>query len=74
MGFNQHTLSNEEYLTRLKTLMPILNARQQGKEHIQEMFFLYNDRLLPREQRSGCGQCVRRVYDRITKYYNELTA
>ncbi len=73
MAFERNTLTNEEYLNRIKALMPVLHSRQQGKIHIDEMFFLYNDRLQPRENRKECGQCVRRVYDRITKYYNELT-
>ena len=73
MGFRQNTLTNEEYLIRLKALIPILETGHQTKDHITEMFFLYNDRLSPRSTKSGCGRCRARVHDRLKTYLNELT-
>lgn len=52
--------------------MPVLFARQQGKAEIEEMFYLYNDRLVPRETNENCGGCKTRVLDRLTTHYNEL--
>lgn len=35
----------------------------------QEMYDLWNDRNLPREQNSGCGSCITRVYKRLKNDY-----
>jgi hypothetical protein len=55
-------------------LMPglIQTGRAQSKQQLEELYFLYNDRLLPRETKSTCGSCVSRVFKRMVNYYNEL--
>lgn len=74
MGFERNTLSDQEYLERLNALMPILDSRHHGKKEIEEMYFLYNDRLTPRENISSCGSCIRRVYERISHYHKQLNS
>jgi hypothetical protein len=73
MGHLRNTLNNEEYLNRLSKIMPILEARTHGKEEMRELFFLYNDRLTPRETKTSCGACNKRVYNRMVRYFNQLT-
>lgn len=72
MGFQRNTIPDEEYKQRLSNLMPRLSTRTHSKEDIIEMFFLYNDRLTPRETGINCGGCRNRVFKRIQQYYNEI--
>ena len=53
--------------------MPILDARTHGKAEMKELYFLYNDRLTPRETKTSCPACNKRVYNRMTEYFKQLT-
>ena len=69
MGHLRNTISDEEFNFRLSNIMPIFERREHNKEHIKEMFFLYNDRLTPRKTIMTCGKCVRYVYERLKQVY-----
>lgn len=72
MGFQRNTIPDAEYRERLNKLMPKLANRNPNKEDAEELFFLYNDRLTPRETGINCGGCRNRVFKRMEKYYNEI--
>lgn len=75
MGHERNTIPNDQYIERLNALMPKLLQQRKGdnKEEIKELFFLYNDRLTPRETKTECGGCRSRVFKRMEAYYKELT-
>ena len=69
MGFQRFTISEEEHKERsLKVISTPTNER--NKDWANELFFLHNDRLTPRETGIGCGSCRKRVFDRLIKLYN----
>lgn len=70
MGFKQNTITDEEHKQRMDLVIPLLEARQLNTQTINEMFFLYNDRLQPRETGTKCGGCQTRVFKRLKEYYN----
>lgn len=74
MGFQQNTIPHEEYMKRMDALMPRLIKHRTGSNNqdIIELFFLYNDRLLPRESKRGCGGCRERVFKQMVSYYETL--
>lgn len=74
MRFQQNTIPHEEYMKRMDALMPRLIEKNTGesKADITELFFLYNDRLRPRENSPGCGGCRKRVFMKMKDYYKQL--
>lgn len=72
MGHSYNTISNKEYLKRIKIVMPIFEEGKQTKHDVKEMFFLYNDRLTPRKTKMSCGKCVGYVKMRMLQYYKEI--
>lgn len=75
MGFERNTLTDEQYKQRLNALMPeLIKTHNPNKEQAKELFFLYNDRLTPRETKIDCGGCRSRVFKRMLTYYNEINA
>ena len=75
MGHNRNTIPHNEYMDRMNALMPILIEKgSRNKQDVTELFFLYNDRLTPRENKPECGGCRKRVFERMKRYYSELNA
>ena len=71
-GFKQNTISDEEHRTRSLELIKRLEAHEYTQHNIKELFFLYNDRMTPRENGSGCGSCRNRVFNRLKQYYKDV--
>jgi hypothetical protein len=74
MGLQRNTIPNEEYIRRMDELMPKLIQKRKcdTREEMKELFFLYNDRLTPRENKPECGGCRARVFKRMEAYYKTL--
>lgn len=66
MGFQRNTISDEEHKTRS---LALIEKGIKSRGDMLEMFFLYNDRMLPREQGYGCGTCRAKVWKKLKAYY-----
>lgn len=68
-----YRINEDEFLKRLFYLMERLKPHTDiSMEDVNEMFNLYNDRLLPKETGRSCSSCRLRVYNRLLAYYKEL--
>jgi hypothetical protein len=66
MGFQRNTISEFEHKERS---LKLLAKRPENREDINELFFLYNDILLPRKQDKNCATCRAYVWNRLKQYY-----
>lgn len=69
MGFKRDTISIEEWKERAGK---VISAEQRNRQWAEELFFLHNDKLTPRETGIGCGGCRNRVFNRLLNYFNSL--
>lgn len=73
MGHLRNTIQHAEYIQRMDSLMPrLIEKGAESRADVTELFFLYNDRLTPRENKPECAGCRKRVFERMKRYYNEL--
>ena len=68
MGHKRNTISDEEHKERSLRIIRNYNGT---KADCEEMYFLYNDRMEPREQYSNCGKCRARVFNRLKQFYGQ---
>jgi len=67
MGHKRNTISGEEHKKRSMVL--INNGAINNRTELDELYFLYNDVMLPREQDKSCGSCRAKVWRRLKAYY-----
>lgn len=65
-----NNIPEDDYRRRIIALMDGLDPHSiQPRSIVEEMFKLYNDRMLPRENGLSCGGCRNRVYKRMKEHY-----
>lgn len=67
MGFVRNTISDKEHRERS---MNLINNGVNSMTDLHELYFLYNDRLLPRKSDKACGSCKAYVWKALKNYYN----
>lgn len=66
------TLSDADFKAKLDALMGRISVGNPMQSDVKELFFLHNDRFLPRETGTSCGGCRARVYNRMKKHWESL--
>ena len=66
MGFQRNTIDDTEHKERS---LALIEKGIKSRGDMLEMFFLYNDRLTPRENGMGCGTCRAKVWKRLKQMY-----
>lgn len=65
MAFQMNTISDEEHKKRS---LSIIEKGVNSKQDLEELYFLYNDRIRPRKT-GKCSRCRVQVWNGLKRYY-----
>lgn len=66
----KNTIPDTEHKQRSLDIIKRIEGGEQTRETMTELFFLYNDRLMPRETSMSCAGCRKRVFAKLKKFYD----